>query len=115
MTQSTVLALLPHGIRAQSISDREVVLPLDAALAAIDIIEARGLHILGWEGWLKYPDGRHGHGGPMGSASLENLSPADAAELCRRTIAEEAARWREENPRRAEQMYFCITTRTGVS
>lgn len=41
------------------------------ALEAIDIFETLGLHILGWEGWVKCADGRVGHGSaPQGTASL---------------------------------------------
>ena len=53
--------LLPSSLREQSISKREIVLPLLAALEAIDFFESREIQILGWEGWIKDAQGRVGH------------------------------------------------------
>jgi hypothetical protein len=108
----SALDQLPQDIASKSISDREVVLPMEEALAAINLFESRDLLILGWEGWVKDKDGRVGHGSaPQGTVSLEALSVADAARLCRETIPEEASRWSVENLGSKDELHFCITVR----
>ncbi|WP_176155087.1 hypothetical protein [Burkholderia vietnamiensis] len=62
MTQLMQLQCLPPEIALQSISPREIVLPLNAAIAAIDYCANNKIRILGWEGWIQSPDGRVGHG-----------------------------------------------------
>ena len=104
--------LLPRGIAEQSISQQEIVLPLEESLAAVDILASKGILILGWEGWVESVDGRVGHGSaPQGTASLEDLSVAEAAEFCRKTMREEAAQWEKENKGSSDKLHFCITVR----
>jgi hypothetical protein len=105
------LERLPDRLRKQSISDEEVVLPLQHALEAIDWFEAHGVLVLGWEGWVKdRVSGRKGHGNaPQGTVGLQDLSVSEAAEICRETMVAEAARWIAENPATADDLYFCIT------
>jgi hypothetical protein len=108
----STLELLPTRIAEKSISPREIVLPMTEALEAIDLLEAKGLLILGWEGWVKTADGRVGHGSaPQGTVSLENLSIKAAAQRCRETIPQDAARWLAENPETTDALHFCITVR----
>ena len=113
--QIDALRILPERISNTSISPHEVVLPEAEALQAIDIFEERGIHILGWEGWVKALDGSVGHGSaPQGTVSLEELSVSAAAKLCRETIPIDAAKWRDENPASTEKLHFCITVRTQL-
>ncbi len=106
------LELLPADLAEKSISDREIVLPMKEALEAIDILEAKGIQILAWEGWIKTKDGCVGHGSaPQGTVSLEDLSVHEAAVLCRITIPEDAAHWQRENPETTDALHFCITVR----
>lgn len=108
----TALDLLPPEIAARSISRNEIVLPLPEALKAVDIMERDGIAILGWEGWIRTEDGRVGHGdAPQGTASLEQCAVAQAAEICRRTMTEEAAEWESGNKGSSDRLYFCITVR----
>ncbi len=108
----SALDFIPPPLAALSISEKEIVLPLDEALEAVDYLERHGRLILGWEGWVKTPDGRVGHGSaPQGTVSLEDYSPAEAANICRATMPEEAKTWAEENPTTKESLYFCITVR----
>ena len=103
-------ALLPERLTELSISPREVVLPESAALAAVDVAEAAGVLILGWEGWVKAVDGRVGHGSaPQGTVSLDCLTVAEAAALCRSTIPRAAEAWRAEHPESTDQLHFCLT------
>ena len=104
------LAYLPNRVAGKSISSREIVLPLAEALEAINLLESRGLLILGWEGWIKTADGRVGHGSaPQGTTSLAGLPVSEAADWCRRTIREEAATWTSEHPGTTDKLYFCLT------
>lgn len=107
------LDLLPVHLREQSISPREIVLPVSAVLEAIDVLEAAGAYILGWEGWVNTADGRHGHGtAPQGwSADSKNHSASEAAELCRKTIPVDAAKWALDYPGTTDKLHICITVR----
>jgi hypothetical protein len=53
--------LFPEGLREQSLSPREIVLPYHQAVEALSVLVKANWAFLGWEGWVKYPDGRHGH------------------------------------------------------
>lgn len=106
------LDLLPKRLQDLSISSREIALPMEAALEAIDLLERQGVHILGWEGWVKGDDGRVGHGtAPQGTVSLDRLSVHEAAQLCRKTIPPDAAQWVRDNPGTTDALHFCITVR----
>lgn len=106
----TQLDLLPIWLKDQSLSEKEIVLPLPAALDAIEIIESGGFHVLGWEGWVRDAKGHVGHGGaPQGTVSLCNISAQEAAQYCRTTIASEAAQWAKDNQGTTDALYFCIT------
>lgn len=106
------LELLPKQIAEKSISEKEIVLPNSEALQAIDIFEAKGVFILGWEGWIKTIEGHVGHGNaPQGTLSLENLTIEEAAKFCRETIMLETELWQSSNPATTNQLHFCITVR----
>jgi len=108
--QMPQLEILPPDIARRSISRREIVLPLDAAIAAVDWCATNRIHILGWEGWVQSPDGRVGHGNaPQGTTSLEDLSVLDAADFCRQTIRAAALEWTETYPKTTDRLHFCIT------
>src|SRR5450755_526029 len=77
-----------------------------------------GWALLGWEGWVKYPDGRHGHtpGGVMGTESIEQEAGETwegyvqrSARFCAETIAKDQHAW-DANPSTAHMtLYFCLT------
>lgn len=104
------LHLIPPELARHSISPLEIVLPIELALEAIDLLETHGRLILGWEGWLLYPDGKHGHGGPQGwSFEPSSVDHHAAAAMCRRTVAAEAAQWIQDHPDASERLHICIT------
>ena len=106
------LDLLPKRLREASISQREIVLPMAEALEAVDLLESKGVQILGWEGWVKDAQGRVGHGSaPQGTGSLQYLSVHEAAQLCRTTIPADAAQWTQDDPGSTDALHFCITVR----
>lgn len=101
---------LPQRLLDQSISDNEVVLPPEAALEGITLLEVQGVRVLGWEGWVKDAHGRVGHGdAPQGTVSLDALSVKEAAEICRATISQAATQWAIEHPGAERELYICIT------
>lgn len=104
------LDLLPPDLAKLSIDEKEIVLPMEKALLAIDVLEKQGIRIVGWEGWVKDQDGRIGHGNAsQGTVSLDDLSVSQAADVCRRTIREDWKRWQRDNSQSSNQLYFCIT------
>jgi hypothetical protein len=104
------LQVLPRELALQSISRQEIVLPLDAAIAAIDYCANHQIQILGWEGWIQSSDGRVGHGNaPQGTTSLEHLTIAEAADFCRRTITAAATAWSESCAGTMDRLHFCVT------
>ena len=85
-------------------------MPVTEALEVIDLLETRGILILGWEGWLQDVGGRMGHGSaPQGTVSLDAMTVTEAAQFCRETIRSDAARWNEEHPGTTDRLHICIT------
>jgi len=108
------LEILPPEIVRRSISRREIVLPLDVAIAAVDWCATNKIHILGWEGWVQSADGRVGHGNaPQGTTSLDDVSVLDAADFCRQTIRAAALEWTQRYPETTDRLHFCITVAGG--
>lgn len=104
------LDLISKVLSVLSISTEEIVLPLSKALEAVDVLESKGIHIFGWEGWIKRSDGRVGHANtPQGTESLDTLSIQEAAELCRKTMLQDAQQWQTENHETKDELYSCIT------
>jgi hypothetical protein len=120
--------LLPEDLRRKSLSRREIVLVYEDALEALDILELAGWAVLGWEPWLKLPEGSHMHpimGGDFQRATLETWTTyvQRAAQLCRQVMKEEqhnwaqgtflpqddpmTAYWQEKLP--SMQLHFCLT------
>jgi hypothetical protein len=104
------LDLLPKHLVEKLISEQEIVLPIFEAIEAINILESKGYLVLGWEGLVKTSSGVTGHkNAPQGTISLEGLSVASAAQLCRETIKTEAAQWHISNVGTKDELHICIT------
>ena len=103
------LSLIPPELAEQSISRREIVLPLAAALRAVDHLEARGRRIEAWEGWVRLPDGSRTHSlRHQGSFALPS-DRAEAARVVRRAITEAQAAWDRMPEYSGAALYFCLT------
>ena len=109
--------LLPEALRSKSLSDREIVLPYQEALQALDILTAAGWAFLGWEGWEKDAKGQVGHAYIMGTASIEQEPDETwedylqrSARFCRQTIEADQERWKKERGNTSRMLYFCLTT-----
>jgi hypothetical protein len=104
------LHLVPANLAERSLSARELVLPYPQVLDALDALERRECGLSGWEGWIRYPDGRVGHSARhQGMAGMESLARSEAYRLVRAAIEEAQDQWvvQPESPR--GELYFCIS------
>lgn len=99
---------IPEELLSRSLSDREIVLPYPEVIAVINRLPEFSLRVLGWEGWLRYPDGQVGHS-PLrqGTVDLSDLTPTKAADFCISTIAQ--AHSEAMGQPESGELYFCIT------
>jgi hypothetical protein len=105
-----MIALLPPHLLQASAKGNELVLPYAMAQEALDALEAGGVPILDWEGWLRYADGRLGHSGShQGTADLSDISATEAYMLCRTTMAMANAEHLENPEREETELLFCLT------
>ena len=103
------LDLLPAALAAGSLHESEIVLSHADALAAIDHLARTGRRILGWEGWLRWPDGRVGHSARhQGTVGLSGLGGSEAAAFCCEAIALAQTEWDSSPEVPGASLYFCI-------
>ena len=108
------LELLPQEITEKSISEIEIVVPIEEALMAADIPKDKVVLSTGWEGWPKTEDGRVGRGNvPQGTMSLEDCSVEYAAEICRKVMAKEADERARANMESRDVLHYCIGVKGG--
>ncbi len=111
------LKLLSNDLRSLSISEQEVVLPFDASIKAIEHWRAQGIAMLGWEGWIQYPDGRTGHSvNFQGTISIERRADESwaayvqrSADFCITTIKEAHEEWSRQPEVVGATLYYCLT------
>jgi hypothetical protein len=108
--------LLPETVRSKSLSDREIVLPYQEALQALDILVMADWALLGWEGWEKDAEGHRGHSHIMGTMCIEQEPDEQwedyvqrSARFCRETIEADQDRWNREYMNSSRTLYFCLT------
>ena len=114
---------LPDELKSRSLSSKEIVLKFEDALLAIDTLIKANLAILGWEGWLKYADGRIGHSLIFqGTISIDRdkdepweLYVLRSAEFCRNTIKQDQQIWDKKPEFPDATLYYCITAVTERS
>ena len=79
-------------------------------MSALDTLEQLGARVLGWEGCLRYRDGRLGHSSRhQGTTDLSAVEPQAAYDLCRRTIREGDEVFRSAGENEALELLFCIS------
>jgi hypothetical protein len=112
---------LPHSLKEQSLSDREIVLTPANASHIVDVLEVAQWAVVGGEPWLKLADGSHLHpvvGGDFVREEHEDWTAYvhRTAHLCRQAMKEEQERWDSENfplkvspDGRELTLYFCLT------
>ncbi len=110
--------LLPTELREKSLSDREIVLPYQEALQALDVLVEAKWALLGWEGWVQYADGRRGPAAPIviGTTAIGQEPEEDwetyvqrSSDFCRETIETEQKLWDTDPKHTSVKLYFCLT------
>jgi hypothetical protein len=103
------LAALPPELAKQSISPTTLMLPHDAALAAIVHLTQHGRRLESWEGWVKLRDGTRAkslmHGGSFALAR----DPARAAAAASAAIEKAQVYWARNPEFPGAQLYFALT------
>jgi hypothetical protein len=104
------MALMLQQLQERSASPSELVLTCDDALEALTLLERGGARMLGWEGWLRYDDGRVGHSAQyQGTVDLSMVPAEQSYALCRTTITDAHAAYRLRPERLDAELLFCIT------
>jgi hypothetical protein len=91
------LAALPPELAKQSIAQGTVILPLDAALAAIAHLTQHGRRLESWEGWVRFRDGTRAKSLSHGGSFALSRDPARAAEIASAAIKRAKGLW-DRNP-----------------
>jgi hypothetical protein len=100
---------LPSALAEQSLSQRALILPYDAALSAIDHLTSTGRRLENWEGWVKLPDGARTKSlTHAGSFALPSEAPR-AAETAKAGIARAHERWQRNPEFPGAELYFGLT------
>ena len=97
------MELLPPEMRVKSADEHEIVLPLEDALHAIEILKKKGHERIGWEGWVQHADGTIGCASPI--IGTTDMFPADH---CIETMRPAQAEWDQDVARRGQKLLFCL-------
>ena len=102
-----------NEIESRSASKDEVVVEYMDAMELLYIYEGNNTKVIGWEGWVKYPNGSLGHSQKyQGTTDLSSMPNSSAIALTKSTIMHAHTEW-EENPEvENATLLFCITTNT---
>lgn len=103
------LSALPPELAKQSISQATVILPRDAALAAIAHLTQHGRRLESWEGWIKFRDGTRAKSLGFGGSFALSRDPARAAEIATAGIRRAQGEW-DRNPEYSDAtLYYSLT------
>ena len=100
---------LPRALAEQSLSPRDIILPYDAALAAIDQLTATGRRIENWEGWVKLRDGARAKSLSFGGSFALPSEPPRAADTAKAGITRAHERWQRDPEYPGAELYFGLT------
>ena len=93
-----------------SASQTELVLPYLRAVEALKILEATGATLMGWDGWLRYPDGSLCHSDMrQGTTDTSELSSSDAYIWANTTMGLAQKEHEQQNVTTGVKLLFCIT------
>lgn len=102
-----------EDVKKRSLSDNEYVMRYTDALELIDVLHQEGVDILGWEGWLRYPDGQFGHSNEhQGTSGLGKMPRPSVVALLKSTIMQANMEWVSSQSDTDAELLFCITTGT---
>jgi hypothetical protein len=96
--------------QSRSASPNELVLSFSEAIEALQLMEQSSVAVVGWEGWLRYPDGKLGHSQQhQGTAPAPQLSQAELYVWLRSTMQDSQAEHQRNPEVSGSELLFCIT------
>ncbi len=102
-----------EDIKSRSESPDEIVVNYTDAMELLYLYKNNNTQVLGWEGWVKHPDGSLGHSQKyQGTTDLSSMPNASAIGLIEITIMQAHTEWEEKPEVRDAELFFCITTNT---
>ncbi len=102
-----------EDIRSRSESEEELVVGYTDAMEILYHLDQSDTQVLGWEGWLKYENGKFGHSQKyQGTADLSAMPNKSANAFVKSTIMQAHTEWQEKPEVSNASLYFCITTNT---
>lgn len=104
---------IPDHIIQSSYSKDELVLPYIKALDLLIYLKNKDISILGWEGWVLYPDNSLGHSQlHQGTTDISDLPHLTAISLASSTIMQAHKMWKTKPEAKDGELLFCITLST---
>ena len=98
-------------IKSRSKSSKEIVVEYLDAIKLLYIFEQNNTSVLGWEGWIKYPDGSLGHSkNHQGTTDLSCSSNSSAIALIKDSLIQAHTKWEVKPEVNDAELLFCITT-----
>jgi hypothetical protein len=102
-----------EDIKSRSSSNDEMVIEYIDAMELLDIFNRSNIKVLGWEGWIKHPNGSIGHSQKyQGTTDLSAMPNSSAISLTKSTIMQAYTEWEEKPEAENAILLFCITTNT---
>ena len=102
-----------EDIKGRSESEDELVVGYSDAMELLHLFEQNNIQVDGWEGWLKYENGKLGHSQKyQGTSDLSDIPNGSAIALIKNTIMQAHSEWQENPEVRNASLLFCITTST---
>ena len=105
---SADLVMLPAEIAAQSLSQTQIILPRDAALAAIAHLAKEGRRVVNWEGWVKFKDGTRAKSLTHGGSFALPRDAMKAAEVAKTGIERSQSHWDRNPEYEGTVLYFVV-------
>ena len=103
------LATLPPDLAQQSLSRTAIILPLAAAIAAVEQLAGQGHRLESWEGWVRMRDGARAKSlAHTGSFALPR-EPARAATSAIEGMKRADATWQRNPEYPGAQLFYGLT------
>jgi len=100
-------------ILSRSASDNKIVLEYIDALELLYLFGNSNKEVLGWEGWIKYPDGSLGHSAKyQRTTDLSSMPNESAIALIQSSIMQAHSEWEEVPEVENAKLLFCIDVNT---
>lgn len=100
---------LPDALTKQSLSPGAIILPYDAAVAAIDHMAAQGCRLENWEGWVRMRDGGRARSLAHSGSFALSSDAARAADTAKAGMARARERWQRDPEYPGAELFFGLT------